>query len=161
MQSRLEQAEAASAKDSKRLVSSLEAKVAELEARLSGEARSNLENLKALGHNERSVKELLLQSEEDRKTQVRLQRANEKLEAKLKAVRRQVEETEEVAALNLAKYRQAQQELETAFERADIAENQVAKLRARGASLAVSSCSLVWGCSMIDFGRVHLVQTCS
>lgn len=146
MQSRLDLAESGSVKDSKRIISSLEAKIGELEERLSSEARTNLENLKALSHHDRSTKDLLFQSEEDKKNQVRLQRANEKLEAKLKTYRRQIEETEEVAALNLSKYRQAQQEMESALERADIAENQVAKLRAarsasqmgRGASVAVS-----------------------
>jgi len=148
LQSRLDLAESGSVKDSKRIISSLEAKIGELEERLSSEARTNLENLKALSHHDRSTKDLLFQSEEDKKNQVRLQRANEKLEAKLKTYRRQIEETEEVAALNLSKYRQAQQEMESALERADIAENQVAKLRAarsasqmgRGASVARESC---------------------
>jgi chromosome segregation ATPase len=135
LQSRLDLAESGSVKDSKRIIASLESKIMELEASLNNETRTNLENLKALSHNERATKDLLLQSEEDKKTQVRLQKNNEKLEAKLKAYRRQIEETEEVAALNLSKFRQAQQELESAFERADIAENQVAKLRAaRGSS---------------------------
>ena len=39
---------------------------------------------------------------------------------------------EEIAALNLAKFRKAQQELEEADERADLAEQTMAKVRARG-----------------------------
>lgn len=49
---------------------------------------------------------------------------------------------EELAALNLAKYRQAQQQMEDADERADVAENSLAKLRARNrtsSSLAPSN----------------------
>ena len=61
-----------------------------------------------MNSNERRVKDLAFQSEEDKKTQNRLQRNIEKLEGKLKAYRRQVEETEEIAAANLTKYRNAQ-----------------------------------------------------
>jgi len=43
---------------------------------------------------------------------------------------------EEVAALNLAKYRQAQQQLDEADERVDVAENSLAKLRARARTSA-------------------------
>lgn len=41
---------------------------------------------------------------------------------------------EEIAALNLAKYRKVQQELEDAEERADMSENALAKLRAKNRS---------------------------
>lgn len=41
---------------------------------------------------------------------------------------------EEIAALNLAKFRKAQQELEEAEERADLAEQAIAKLRTKGRS---------------------------
>ena len=41
---------------------------------------------------------------------------------------------EEVAAINLAKYRKVQAELEDAEERADTAENAVSKLRAKNRS---------------------------
>ena len=41
---------------------------------------------------------------------------------------------EEIAAVNLAKYRKVQHELEDAEERADMAENTLAKLRAKNRS---------------------------
>ena len=41
---------------------------------------------------------------------------------------------EEIAAINLAKYRKVQHELEEAEERADVAENTLAKLRAKNRS---------------------------
>jgi hypothetical protein len=41
---------------------------------------------------------------------------------------------EEIAALNLAKFRKAQQELEEAEERADLAEQAISKFRAKGRS---------------------------
>merc|ERR1712112_381335 len=44
-----------------------------------------------------------------------------KLESKIKTYKSQIEEAEEIAALNLAKFRKAQQELEETEERAKLA----------------------------------------
>ena len=55
--------------------------------------------------------------------------------------KKQIEDTEEIAALNLAKFRKAQQQLEEAEERTQTAENHMGRLRhERGASLMVSDC---------------------
>ena len=51
---------------------------------------------------------------------------------------------EEIAAINLAKYRKVQHELEEAEERADMAENTLAKLRAKNrSSLSTTRSSVV------------------
>jgi hypothetical protein len=71
------------------------------------------------------------QSDEDRQNQIRLQDQVEKLQNKLKFYKRQIEETEEIAASNLGKYRKVQQELETAA----VDHHQV-----RSSSLAPSRC---------------------
>ena len=44
--------------------------------------------------------------------------------------KKQIEDAEEIAAINLSKYRKAQHELEDATQRADQAESQIAKNRA-------------------------------
>ena len=44
-----------------------------------------------------------------------------KLQAKIKTYKQQIEEAEEIAALNLAKFRKAQQELEEVEERVKLA----------------------------------------
>ena len=46
---------------------------------------------------------------------------------------------EEIAAVNLAKYRKVQHEVEEAEERADMAENTLAKLRAKNRSSVSAS----------------------
>merc|ERR1712198_241216 len=46
---------------------------------------------------------------------------NDKLQMKIKTYKQQIEEAEEIAALNLAKFRKAQQELEETEERAKLA----------------------------------------
>ena len=104
-------------------------KMHEIESELVAEQRRHQDTLKELTKASRHVKDLGFQSEEDKKVQQRLQKHVEKLESKMKALRRQVDETEEVAALNLHKYRNAQQELEAAYERADVAESTVNKIR--------------------------------
>ena len=51
----------------------------------------------------------------------------DQLQGKVKSYKKQIEEAEEIAALNLAKFRKAQQELEETEDRAKMAE---AKLHA-------------------------------
>ena len=91
------------------------------------EQHRHQETLKELRKNDRRLKELAFQAEEDRKNQLRLQDLSEKLQNKIKVYKRQVEEagqftvsvdcasffllSEEIAALNLAKYRKVQTEL--------------------------------------------------
>ncbi len=59
-----------------------------------------------------------------------------KLQQKIKTYKKQIEEAEEIAALNLAKFRKAQQELEEAEERSKLAEGQLSFSRgARGGSI--------------------------
>ena len=54
----------------------------------------------------------------------------------LRNFKKQIEEAEEIAAINLAKYRKAQQELEEAEERSKAAEDNISKFRgARGGSM--------------------------
>lgn len=53
--------------------------------------------------------------------------------------KKQIEDAEEIAALNLAKYRKAQQQLEEAEDRSKNAEHGIERLRVeRGASMGVS-----------------------
>ncbi len=48
-----------------------------------------------------------------------------KLQQKIKTYKKQIEEAEEIAALNLAKYRKAQQELEETEDRSRMAETHI------------------------------------
>jgi len=134
IQVRLDQAEANALKEGKRFVAKMEARIHELETDLDMEQRHHQETLKEVKKNDRRLKDLMFQSEEEKKSQYRLTDLVEKLQAKIKAYKRQLEETEEIAALNLAKYRKVQHELDDAVERADQAEVQVTKLRAKNRS---------------------------
>ena len=55
---------------------------------------------------ERSIKELTFAADEDRKNHERMQALIDQLQSKIKSYKKQIEEAEEIAALNLAKYRQ-------------------------------------------------------
>ena len=91
---------------------------------------SNLNlNFQAFQRAERRVKELQFQQEEDRKNQDRMSDLANKLQQKIKTYKQQIEEAEEIAALNLAKYRKAQQELEETEERGKLAGVQLETLR--------------------------------
>ena len=53
-----------------------------------------------------------------------------KLQQKIKTYKKQIEEAEEIAALNLAKFCKAQQDLEETEERSKMANGQLSLLRA-------------------------------
>uniref|UniRef100_A0A1L8E5E8 Putative myosin class i heavy chain n=1 Tax=Nyssomyia neivai TaxID=330878 RepID=A0A1L8E5E8_9DIPT len=132
LQVRLDEAEANALKGGKKAIQKLEQRVRELENELDGEQRRHADAQKNLRKSERRIKELTFQSEEDRKNHERMQDLVDKLQQKIKTYKRQIEEAEEIAALNLAKFRKAQQELEEAEERADLAEQAINKFRTKG-----------------------------
>lgn len=142
LQVRLDEAEAAALKGGKKIIQKLEQKVRELEQELESEQRRHGDAAKNLRKADRRIKELQFQADEDRKNHERIQDLVDKLQQKIKTYKRQIEEAEEIAALNLAKYRKVQQELEDAEERADMSENALAKLRARNRSSASTSRAL-------------------
>lgn len=131
---RLEAAEFNGLKGGKRIIQKLEAKIEEVQAELDNEQRHHAETLNQVKKNDRRLKDLVVKSEEDKRSQLRLQDMVEQLQNKIKAYRKQIEETEEIASMNLSKYRKVQQEMDDACERADEAENQLAKLRTKNRS---------------------------
>merc|ERR1711879_594153 len=60
---------------------------------------------KNLRKSERAIKELTFAADEDRKNHERMQALIDQLQGKVKSYKKQIEEAEEIAALNLAKYR--------------------------------------------------------
>ena len=68
-----------------------------------------------------------------------MQELVDKLQNKVKSYKKQIEEAEEIAALNLAKFRKVQADLESSEERADINEQVLHKSNqeGRGGSLSL------------------------
>merc|ERR1711922_136704 len=107
----------------------LEARIRELEVELGSVQSRTSESNKGFTKTERKVKELSFQNEEDKKNQDRMSELATKLQ-------QQIKEAEEIAALNLAKYRKAQQEFEESEERTRMAEGQMSLIRqTRGGSV--------------------------
>nr|VZI50304.1 unnamed protein product [Spirometra erinaceieuropaei] len=144
MQVRLEESEANAMKGGKKALAKLEQRVRELESEVEAEQRRHGETQKNYRKVDRRLKEVALQAEEDKKNYDRMQELVDQLQGKIKTYKRQVEEAEEIAAVNLAKYRKIQHEVEDAEERADQAEQALQKLRAKNRS----SVSVARGVSM-------------
>merc|ERR1712143_64123 len=96
----------------------MDTRIRELESELDAENRRLGDAQKNLRKSERRVKELTYTQDEDRKNNERMQALIDQLQGKIKSYKKQIEEAEEIAALNLAKYRQAQNSVADATERA-------------------------------------------
>merc|ERR1719445_1323486 len=122
MQQRLDEAETNALKGGKKAMNKMETRIRELESELDAENRRFADANKNLRRSERRIKELSFASDEDRKNHERMQILIDQLQGKIKAYKKQIEEAEEIAALNLAKCRAAQGNLAETGERADINE---------------------------------------
>merc|ERR1719431_85467 len=122
LECRLSDAEAAAMKGGKAAMAKLEMRIRELEGELSSVQSRTSENMKAYQRAERQAKELTFSQAEDRKNQDRMSELAGKLQQKIKTYKQQIEEAEEIAALNLAKFRKVQQELEETEERSKMAD---------------------------------------
>merc|ERR1719481_2441161 len=108
----------------------METRIRELESEMDAENRRLGDAQKNLRRSERRIKELTFASDEDRKNSERMQSLIDNLQGKVKSYKKQIEEAEEIAALNLAKYRQVQGNLANSGERADLNEQALAKMKA-------------------------------
>merc|ERR1712156_1178552 len=134
MQQRLDDAETNALKGGKKAMNKMETRIRELESEVDAEARRCGDAHKNLRKSERRIKEMSYAADEDRKNHERMQALIDQLQSKIKSYKKQIEEAEEIAALNLAKFRQAQSQLGDAAAAADINEQALAKTKAKGRS---------------------------
>merc|ERR1712158_316435 len=85
------------------------------------------------------IKELILQSEEDRKNIIILQDSLDKLNEKIKIYKRQLEEQESISNSNIMRVKKFQRELESAESRAEEAESTLNQFRSRERVFASAS----------------------
>merc|ERR1719433_843308 len=133
LENRLAEANEAAAKGGRNAMAKLESRIREMEIELGGVQSRTSESYKAFQKSERRIKELSFQQDEDHKNQDQMSELANKLQAKIKTYKKQIEEAEEIAALNLAKFRKAQQELEETEDRTKMSEAQLSMVR--GASV--------------------------
>ncbi|CAB4063112.1 MYH6_7 [Lepeophtheirus salmonis] len=117
----------------------LESRIRDIETELNKTILMTAECHKYVTKGERRVKELGFQTDENKKNQDRMADLVDKLQQKIHSYKKQIEEAEEIAAINLAKYRKVQQDMEEAEERTKIASEQVHRIKnARCASVKPS-----------------------
>merc|ERR1719222_396303 len=104
MQCRLDDAEQNALKGGKKAMSKMDSRIRELESEMDAESRRLNDAQKGLRKSERKIKELTYQQDEDKKNHERMQSLVDQLQGKIKSYKKQIEEAEEIAALNLAKF---------------------------------------------------------
>merc|ERR1712021_30595 len=134
---RADEAESNALKGGRKAMIKMETRIRELESELDAEGRRFADVSKNLRKSERGIKELIFAGDEDKKNHERMQALIDQLQGKLKSYKKQIEEAEEIAALNLAKYRKVAGALGDAEAVADANEQAFAlkKARARSTSL--------------------------
>ena len=125
---RLSEANEIAAKGGRDAMAKLECRIRELEIELGSVQSKTGDTYKSFQKADRRIKELQFQQEEDHKNQGRMSDLATKLQQKTKTYKKQIEEAEEIAALNLAKFRKAQQDLEETEERSKMATAQLSYL---------------------------------
>merc|ERR1719219_655921 len=134
---RADEAEVNALKGGRKAMIKMETRIRELESELDAESRRNGDICKNLRKSERSIKELVFAGDEDKKNHERMQALIDQLQGKVKCYKKQIEEAEEIAALNLAKYRKVAGALGESGERADLNEQALARFKARGRSASL------------------------
>ena len=119
MQARVDEAQSNALKGGKKAMTRMDTRIRELESELDAENRRSADAQKNLRKSERKIKELTYQQDEDRKNHERMQGLIDQLQGKIKSYKKQIEEAEEIAALNLAKYRKVAGALGDAAAEAD------------------------------------------
>jgi len=135
MAAKVDEAELNALKGGKKAMAKMEMRIRELESEMDSETRRMGDAQKNLRRSERRIKELTYQQDEDKKNHERMQGLLDQLQGKIKSYKKQIEEAEEIAALNLAKFRQVQGNLGDSSERADVQEQALAKMKARARSI--------------------------
>merc|ERR1719260_708591 len=105
MQQRLDEAETNALKGGKKAMNKMETRIRELESEMDAENRRLGDAQKNMRRSERRIKELTFAADEDRKNHERMQSLIDNLQGKVRSYKKQIEEAEGIAALNLAKYR--------------------------------------------------------
>jgi len=136
---RIEEIETNSVATSKRTIQKMEVRIEELEVMINNEKKSHAATMTELHTKTRSIKELILQSEEDRKNIIILQDSLDKLNEKIKMYKRQLEEQESISNSNIMRVKKFQRELESAENRAEEAESTLNQFRSRERVFASAS----------------------
>ncbi|KAL2100932.1 hypothetical protein ACEWY4_002693 [Coilia grayii] len=112
-------------------IAALEAKIAQLEEQLDIETRERQQASKLVRRTEKKLKEVVLQVDDERRNSEQYKDQSEKLNSRMKQLKRQLEEAEEEAQRANANRRKLQRELEDATESADAMNREVNTLKSK------------------------------
>uniref|UniRef100_A0A4W6EW90 Myosin-9 n=1 Tax=Lates calcarifer TaxID=8187 RepID=A0A4W6EW90_LATCA len=110
-------------------MAALEAKIAQLEEQLDMETRERQAATKLVRRTEKKLKEVILQVDDERRNTEQYKDQVDKLNSRMKQLKRQLEEAEEEAQRANANRRKLQRELEDATESADAMNREVTTLK--------------------------------
>merc|ERR1712027_3678 len=136
---KIEEIETNSVATSKRTIQKMEIRITELEEMINVEKKSHAATMTEMQVKTRQIKELVLQSEEDRKNIIILQESLDKLNEKIKMYKRQLEEQESISNSNIMRVKKFQRELESSEARAEEAESTLNQFRSRERVFASAS----------------------
>ena len=136
-QARADEAEVNALQGGKKAMIKIETRISELESELDAENRRLGDANKNLRKTDRKVKELTFSADEDKKNHECMQALIDQLQSKVKSYKKQIEEAEEIAALNLAKFRKVAGVLGEAEAAADQNEQVLARMKARARSASL------------------------
>merc|ERR1711931_108887 len=139
---KIEEIETNSVATSKRTIQKMEIRITELEEMINVEKKSHSVTMTELQTKTRQIKELVLQSEEDRKNIIILQESLDKLNEKIKMYKRQLEEQESISNANIMRVKKFQRELECAENRAEEAESTLNQFSSERESLCSCFCQI-------------------
>uniref|UniRef100_A0A669CEB5 Myosin-9 n=1 Tax=Oreochromis niloticus TaxID=8128 RepID=A0A669CEB5_ORENI len=112
-------------------MAALEAKIAQLEEQLDIETRERQTATKLVRRSEKKLKEVILQVDDERRNTEQYKDQVDKLNSRMKQLKRQLEEAEEEAQRANASRRKLQRELEDATESADAMNREVNSLKSK------------------------------
>uniref|UniRef100_A0AAR2LTJ0 Myosin-9 n=1 Tax=Pygocentrus nattereri TaxID=42514 RepID=A0AAR2LTJ0_PYGNA len=115
----------------KATIAALEAKIAQLEEQLDVETRERQSATKLVRRTEKKLKEVVLQVDDERRNSEQYKDQTEKLNSRMKQLKRQLEEAEEEAQRANANRRKLLRELEDATESADAMNREVTSLKSK------------------------------
>uniref|UniRef100_A0A3Q3KRF8 Myosin-9 n=1 Tax=Monopterus albus TaxID=43700 RepID=A0A3Q3KRF8_MONAL len=119
MKQKLQEIEGTVKSKFKSTITSLEAKIAQLEEQLDIESKERQQASRAVRRTEKKLKEVMLQVEDERRNTDQFKDQAEKVNIRMRQLKRQLEEAEEEVTRSNAYRRKLQRELEDATESAD------------------------------------------
>uniref|UniRef100_A0A0M3J052 Myosin_tail_1 domain-containing protein n=1 Tax=Anisakis simplex TaxID=6269 RepID=A0A0M3J052_ANISI len=131
VQCKLDEQDAAMLTVAKNEVNKMEDRLKTLNADGENARRRTQDAMKTITKQQRQIRQLEFEIDENLKRNTQMNELIEKLQNKLKQQKKQIDDAEELATLNLQKYRQIYTQVQNAEERAEAAENSVQKIRSK------------------------------